>query len=97
MTTQNSNARPFNPIFVAAITPASVSTRTASNGNKYAVMQGATIEQPGKDARQGTVMAFGAQRDEVAKLLRKGKRVELAVQHDGGTLRVVGLPRAKAA
>lgn len=92
MTTQR-----FNPIFTVAITPASVSTRTSANGRKYAYMGNATIEQSGKEPRQATVMAFGDQRDAVAKLLRKGKRVELAVQRDGGCLRVIGLPKAAAA
>jgi hypothetical protein len=95
--TTQTNARRFNPIFTATVTPASVSTRTASNGNKYAVLSGASIAFGNGRSETRTVMAFGAQRDEVASLLRKGRPVELALQRDGGTVRVVGLPRAAAA
>lgn len=89
-------SRRFNPIFTATVTPASVSTRTGKNG-KYAVLAGATIAQNGKDPIVRTVMAFGKARDAVAASLRKGKSVELALQHDGGSVRVIGLPRAAAA
>lgn len=90
-------ARSFSPIFTAAITPGSVRTNTAKNGNKYAVMQGSKVAQGEKVRENITVMAFGAQRDEVAAFLKKGKTVELAVQWDKGSLKVIGLPRAKAA
>jgi hypothetical protein len=95
--TTTSNARRFSPIFVATITPASVSTRTAKNGNKYALLQGATVAQGDKEPKQMTVMAFGKSRDEVASSLRKGRPVDLAVQYDGGSLKIVGLPRAEVA
>src|SRR3546814_7682195 len=82
MTTQTSNnARRFSPIFIATITPASVSTSTAKNGNKYAVMKGATIAREGQEAKVMTAMAFGKSHTEVAKLLRKGRSVDLAVQY----------------
>src|SRR3546814_11927703 len=78
MTTQTSNnARRFSPIFIATITPASVSTSTAKNGNKYAVMKGATIAREGQEAKVMTAMAFGKSHTEVAKLLRKGRSVDL--------------------
>jgi hypothetical protein len=92
MTTQR-----FRPIFNAVITPASVSTRTDKNGAKYAYLAGATVAREGREDATLTVMAFGKSRDAVAKLLRKGKAVEFAVQPDGGTLRIIGLPRAAAA
>lgn len=87
----------FKPIFVATITPASVQTKTAANGTKYALLSGASVRQGDSEPKTMTVMAFGKARDEVSKLLRKDRSVELAVQHDGGTLKIIGLPRAKAA
>jgi hypothetical protein len=97
MTTQTSNARRFSPIFVATITPASVSTRTDKGGNKYAYLAGATIAQGDKEPKQMTAMAFGKSHTEVAGLLRKGRPVDLAVQYDGGTVKIVGLPRVDTA
>jgi hypothetical protein len=98
MTTQTSNnARRFSPIFRATVTPASVSTRTDKAGNKYAYMAGATIAQEGKEPKTMTTMAFGKSFAEVGKLLRKGRAIELAVQFDGGTVKVVGLPREQTA
>ncbi|AXK43853.1 hypothetical protein [Erythrobacter aureus] len=91
------NARRFSPIFVATVTPASIATGTAKNGNDYAKMQGATVQQDGKADKTMTVMAFGDQHAEVADHLIEGQPVDLAVQYDGGSLKVIGLPRAKAA
>ena len=91
--TTTQNAHRFSPIFVATVTPASVSTRTGKNG-KYALMQGATV-QYGETRKEMTVMAFGKSRDEVASKLRKGRPVDLAVQFDGGTMKVIGFPLEK--
>src|SRR3546814_17784293 len=84
---------PYTTLFRSTITPASVSASTAKNGNKYAVMKGATIAREGQEAKVMTAMAFGKSHTEVAKLLRKGRSVDLAVQYDGGTVKIVGLPR----
>src|SRR3546814_14753223 len=70
MTTTSNNARRFSPIFVATVTPATVSTRTDKNGNKYAHMAGATIAQEGKETKTMTTMAFGKSYAEVGQLLR---------------------------
>lgn len=86
--------RRFNPIITATVTPASVSTRQGKNGT-YLVLSGATVERNGNSV-QRTVMAFGKAVEQIGKL-RKGRAIELALQHDGGTMRVVGLPRAAAA
>src|SRR3546814_20897134 len=94
MTTQTSNnARRFSPIFIATITPASVSTSTAKNGNKYAVMKGATIAREGQEAKVMTAMAFGKSHTEVDKLLRKGRAVDRAVRAEE---RRVGKERVSA-
>ena len=42
-------------------------------------------------------LAAGKSHTEVAGLLRKGRPVDLAVQYDGGTVKIVGLPREQAA
>ena len=97
MTTQTSNARRFSPIFVATITPASVATRTDKKGNKNSYLNGATLAQGDKEPKTLTAMAFGKSHTEVAGLLRKGRPVDLAVQYDGGTVKIVGLPREQAA
>src|SRR3546814_15036738 len=95
MTSQKPNARRFSPIFVATVTPATVSTRTDKSGNKYAYLAGATLAQEGKETKTMTTMAFGKSYAEVGKLLRKGRAVDLAVQFDGGTVTVIGRPREK--
>ncbi len=91
------NARRFSPIFVATVTPAAIAIATDKNGNDYAKMQGSTVQQDGKADKTMTVMAFGNQHAEVADHLVEGQPVDLAVQFDGGTLKVIGLPREKAA
>ena len=96
MTNAPTSTRRFSPIFVATITPAAVETRQGAKG-PYTVMPGATISKSGRADRQLTVMAFGKQRDEVEHMLTQGRPVDLAVQHDGGTLKIIGLPRAKTA
>ena len=93
MTTQTFK---FSPIFTASVTPAAVETRTNAKGVKYAYLAGATVVRPNGKSETRTVMAFGAQRDAVAKLLRKGRPVDLAVQFDGAVVKVIGLPRAAA-
>ena len=98
MTTQTSNnARRYSPIFTATVTPASVSTKTAKNGNKYLISQGSTLQKGDAEPKTVTLMAFGKSRDEVASVLRKGRPVDLAVQYDGGSVKVIGLPREEAA
>ena len=89
-------ARRFSPIFVATVTPASIATREGKNG-AYALMQGSTVTQEGREPKTLTVMAFGKSHSEVAEHLVPGTPVALAVQYDGGSLKVIGLPREKAA
>lgn len=95
MTAPAQHARRFVPIFRAKITPASVSKRVGKNG-EYSLMQGATVETA-KGSKQMTVMAFGSAHQQVNSKLRKGRTIELAVQFDGSTLKVIGLPHDKAA
>ena len=82
------------------ITLASVTTGTVSKGpskgQKFSTSKGATAHFANGD-KPVTVMAFGAQRDSVAKLLRKGKKVTVTAVWDGkNVLKVLG-PRQEAA
>lgn len=88
-------ARRYSPIFSATVTPDSVEPLTTSGGAAYTRMTGATIHRNGRPDQIRTVLAFGRPNNEVQHLLAPGKPVELAVQFDGGSLKVIGLPRAK--
>ena len=93
MTTSNFK---FSPIFVASITPAAIETRTNVKGVAYAYLAGATVVRPNGKSDTRTVMAFGKSREAVAEMLREGETVSLAVQFDGATVKIVGLPREAA-
>jgi len=76
------------------ITLASVTTGTVgkgpSKGQKFSTSKGATAHFSNGD-KPVTVMAFGAQRDSVAKLLRKGKKVTVTAVWDGkNVLKILG-------
>ena len=90
-------ARKFSPIFVATITPASIENKVSAGGANYLLCAGARFERPGQDAQTRTVMAVGQSAHDVRQLLAVGKPVELAVQFDGGTVKVVGTPRERQA
>lgn len=86
-------ARKFSPIFVATITPASIEVRTSAKGDEYVVCKGAEFTRNGQDVQTRTAMAFGQSASTVRDLLVEGKPVELAVQFDGGTVKMIGAPR----
>jgi hypothetical protein len=92
-----STARRFNPIFVATVTPATIDMKVSETKGAYTLMQAATVSKEGREDRSLTVMAFGKAHEEVGIFLEPGQPIELAVQHNGGTLKVIGLPHAKAA
>ena len=94
--TNNNNGRAYRPIFVANVTPGdSIETKTSAKGSDYILMQGATVETK-KGTNQRTVMVFGKSVDAVRDSLVSGRTVSLAVQNDGGSVRVIGLPREAA-
>ncbi|AXK43818.1 hypothetical protein [Erythrobacter aureus] len=97
MTTQTAPAaRKFQPIFTATVTPGSVSTRNGKNG-KYVVSQKSQFTTAKNDQpREITLMAFGKGFEAIQGKLRKGRAIDLAVQFDGGSLKVIGLPREEA-
>ena len=83
-----------------AITLASITTGTIakgpSQGQKFTTSKGATAHF-GNGDKPVTVMAFGAQRDSVAKLLRKGKKVTVTAVWDGkNVLKILGPQKVDA-
>lgn len=83
----------YRPTFVATVTPNDVDCGTTEGGQPYATLKDATISRPGRPDVIRTIMAFGPAAG-VASALEKGAPVPLAVQSNGATLRLVGLPRA---
>lgn len=83
----------YRPTFVATVTPSMVDCGTTEGGQPYATLKDATISRPGKPAVVRTIMAFGPAAG-VASALQEGVPVPLAVQNNGATLRLIGLPRA---
>src|SRR3546814_793953 len=90
-------ARKFSPYFAATITPESIESKKSHDGADYLLGSGAKFERPGQEAQTRTVMAFGRSAADVHKLLTTGKPVELAVQFNGGTIKVIGTPRERQA
>ena len=88
--------RKFSPIFSADVTLGSIASGTTKKGVPY-VKSAATVTLPSGQTVPRMVMAFGEQLAAVRKVLRKGRTVKLAVQHDGGTMKIIGFPRPKAA
>ena len=86
---------PFRAIFTATVTPASIVSSKTKNDKPYLTMAGATVSHKGND-RTRTVMAFGKSAEAIQDLRVEGQPIDLAVQYDGGTVRVIGLPREAA-
>lgn len=86
---------------LATITPATIVKGDTVNGVRYSKLQGATVVTRGKGGKPvevvRTVMAFGPANAQVANFLRAGKTVQVMVQRDGGTFRIVGRAPKKAA
>lgn len=88
-------ARRYSPIFTATVTPNDVQPLTTVTGKAYTRCT-ATISRPGKPVMTRSVLAFGKSNVAVRDLLVPGKPVELAIQLDGGSAKIIGLPRPKA-
>jgi len=89
--------RAFSKIQPATITfTDSVTSATTSKGVDYKKSQNATVAFENGDTVTRTVMGFGPA---IAGLknLRKGRSVRVAVQRDGGSIRIVGAVREAAA
>ena len=88
--------RRFNPTFVVTITPTSIETRAGAKGD-YTVAENARISKEGRADQVRTVVAFGPHREKLSELLQVGRPVDLAVQHNGGSLKIMGEPLAQRA
>ncbi len=86
----------FRPTFVVTVIPAEISCGDTSNGQDYISMADARIEREGQASMQRTVMAYGPVTSTLSEILEPGKPVRVAVRHNGGTLKIVGLPRNEA-
>lgn len=85
-------ARRFKPPFVATVVPDDVQLLQGSTG-PYALMREAVVVRDGEPDAIRTVMAFGPAYQQVSHLLQTGRAIDLSVRYDGGTLKVVGLPK----
>jgi hypothetical protein len=89
----------FKPTFVISVEikpESTVTAGTGANGQPFASIKEAAIARNGRPDTRQTVVAFGPAASILASL-EPSRPVQLAVQHNGGTLRVIGLPRAKIA
>lgn len=89
--------RSFSKIVPATITfTESVRKSQTKGGVDYKISQNATVAFENGETVTRTVMGFG---DQVKGLknLAKGKSVRLAVQRDGGSVKIIGEVREKTA
>jgi hypothetical protein len=86
-------AMSYRPTFVATVTPNEIDSGETASGASYATLKDARISRKGKEDIFRTIMAFGPAAG-IAAALEKGAPVSLAVQNNGATLKLVGLPRA---
>jgi hypothetical protein len=85
--------KPFSKIFDADVTfNNTVSSHVAGNGTPFKKSQGASVVMPDGETVTRTVMGFGDQIDGIT--LRKGRKIRLSIQRDGGSMKIIGLPRA---
>jgi hypothetical protein len=86
---------------LAKITPSTIVKGDTVRGARYSLMQNATVETRGPKGKPvsklRTVMAFGSENAAVANILRPGKTVEVLVQYQGGSMKIVGRAPKKAA
>ena len=75
----------------------SLETRTSETKGKYTYAKVDILKKDGTTRENVTMMAFGAQRESVAKMLRKGRKLTLSCVFDGGVLKVLGPQRAPKA
>lgn len=98
-TTQNdttTTSRKQKTIFVARVTPSEIIEALDTNGKPYLRMPNAHVKTKNTE-RERNVMAFGKSFADVRPSLTPGKPIDLAVQLDGGSMKIVGFPRAKSA
>lgn len=89
--------RKFSKIFDATVTfGEEVVVSETKKSVVYARAGESTIVHPDGQVKKRTVMAFGANLDEVKDSVFPGNTVTLAIQYDGGTVNIIGYPREAA-
>ena len=89
-------AKRFSKIFTATVTFGDEITVSDTKNKVVYAKAPASVTLPGGQTVDRVVMAFGDQLMSVQPDFAPGNTVELAVQHDGGTLKVIGYPREQA-
>lgn len=81
----------FRPIYPATIVPGVIQSEISAKGDTYLVMRESQVTaiKSGKSSTR-TVMVFGKSIGMVQALLETGKPVDLAVQNDGGSVKIIG-------
>jgi len=81
----------FRPIYPATIVPGVIQNETNAKGDPYLVIRESQVTsiKSGKTSTR-TVMVFGKSVGMVQGLLETGKAVDLAVQNDGGSVKIIG-------
>lgn len=81
----------FRPIYPATIVPGAIESKKNSKGETYLKIPGSQVTsiKSGKTSPR-TVMVFGKSVGMVQALLEEGKPVDLAVQNDGGSVKIIG-------
>lgn len=86
-------AKKYSKIFTATVTFGdNVTISETKKASIYAKSPESKIEHPDGQVKDRTVMIFGDQLNEVQDSVFPGNTVELAVQYDGGTVKVIGYP-----
>jgi hypothetical protein len=81
----------FRPIYPATIVPGVIQNETNAKGDPYLVIRESQVTsiKSGKTSTR-TVMVFGKSVGMVQDLLETGVAVDLAVQNDGGSVKIIG-------
>lgn len=89
-------AKRFSKIFTAQVSFGDDVTVSQDRRKSVYGRAGAAVKLPDGQVVNRTVMAFGNQLVSVQPDFVPGNVVDLAVQFDGGTLKVIGYPREQA-
>lgn len=86
--------RKSKTIFIAKVTPAEIIDAIDINNKPYLRMPNAHVKTTNTE-RPRSVMAFGKSFSTVRPSLIPGVPVDLVVQLDGGSMKILGFPREK--
>lgn len=81
----------FRPIYPATIVPGTIESKTNAKGETYLKIPESQVTsiKTGKSSSR-TVMVFGKSVAMVKDMLVEGQAVDLAVQNDGGSVKIIG-------